>query len=100
MTIKFLYGAMAGAFHSAVMAEALISGCSLTIYHPFVSIEVGDWDSFLHIVWRACADCSRDSRGQLIGKAMEVSVGYKDSLYHTRVWYDFDNGGLRYVSLL
>lgn len=99
MEIKFIYGAKSGAFASAIMAETLNSGRVLRIYHPFVNIEVDAWIDFLHIVWSACAECSRDARGQEIVKRLPVSITYKDNVYYTQVWYDPIAKGLRYASL-
>lgn len=100
MVIKFFYGAKKGAFASAIMAKALISGKALRINHPFVSIEVDEWHDFLRIVSSACAECSRDGRGQLMSVRMPISVTYKGTEYHTQIWYDNDARGIRYVSLL
>lgn len=99
MDIQFFYGAKAGAFSSAIMASALQSGCVLRVHHPYVSISVDEWSTFLHIVWKACAVCSRDSRGQLISKRLPVTINFKGQAYYTCVWYDAESGGLRYVSL-
>lgn len=99
MTISFVYGAKAGAFSSAVMAAALNSGYKLRIKHPIVSFDVENWEDFLHVVWRACADCSRDSRGKEIVKRLPVGVHYNDIVYGTFVWFDPELKGLHYVSL-
>lgn len=100
MDIKFTYGAKKGAFASAIMAAALNSGRVLRINHPFVSFEVDEWEEFLKIVSTACAECSRDSRGQLISIRMPVSIIYKGETYTTQIWYDNDARGIRYVSLV
>lgn len=99
MEVKFLYGAKGGAFQAAIIAAALNAGKVLRRKYPFVSLEVPEWSEFLSIVWRACADCSRDSRGQEIVKGLPVSVFHGGKEYFTRVWYDVDAKGLRYVSL-
>lgn len=99
MDIQFIYGAKKGAFASAIMAAALISGRVLRISHPFVSFEVDTWTDFLHIVWTACADCSRDSRGQEIVKRLPVSINYHGKAYFAQVWFDPEAKGLRYVSV-
>ena len=75
MVIQFIYGAKKGAFASAIMAAALNSGRVLRISHPFVSFEVDAWTDFLRIVWTACAECSRDSRGQEIVKGSTPRYG-------------------------
>lgn len=100
MKIQFIYGAKKGAFASAIMAAALNSGRVLRITHPFVSFEVDEWEEFLKLVSTACAECSRDSRGQLISIRMPVAITYKGKEYHTQVWYDSDARGIRYVSLI
>lgn len=99
MEIQFIYGAKKGAFASAVMAAALNNGAVLHISHPFVSFEVDAWSDFLRIVWSACADCSRDSRGQEILKRLPVTINFHGKAYYTSVWFDPDTKGLRYVSL-
>ena len=99
MEIQFIYGAKAGAFSSAIMAAALNSGFVLRVKHPFVSFDVERWEDFLHVVWRACAECSRDRRGQEIVKRLPVSIHYNGKVYGTQVWYDVEAKGLRYVSL-
>lgn len=99
MEIQFIYGAKAGAFSSAIMAAALNAGFILHMKHHFVSISVERWEDFLRVVWRACADCSRDSRGNAIEKRLPVTIHYNGNVYGTSVWYDSEARGLRYVSL-
>lgn len=99
MEIKFIYGAKKGAFASAIMAAALNSGRVLRIKHPFVSFEVNEWTDFLQIVWSACADCSRDSRGQEIVKRLPVAINFHGKAFFTQVWFDSETKGLHYVSL-
>lgn len=99
MEIKFIYGAKAGAFSSAVMAAALNAGFVLHVKNPFVSFNVVHWVDFLRVVWHACADCSRADRGQEIVKRLPVSIHYNGKVYGTQVWYDVESKGLRYVSL-
>lgn len=99
MEIKFIYGAKSGAFASAIMAAALNSGRVLRISHPFVSLEVDTWPDFLRIVWSACAECSRDSRGQEIVKRLPVTINLNGKAFYTKVWFDPEVKGLRYVSL-
>lgn len=99
MEIKFIYGAKKGAFASAIMAAALSSGRVLRISHPFVSLEVDAWTDFLRIVWTACADCSRDSRGQEIVKRLPISLNYHGKKYCTEIWFNPETKGLYYASL-
>lgn len=99
MVIQFIYGAKKGAFASAIMAAALNSGRVLRITHPFVSFEVDAWTDFLRIVWTACAECSRDSRGSEIVKRLPVSINFHGKAYYTQVWFDPETKGLRYASL-
>lgn len=99
MKISFIYGAKKGAFASAIMAAALNSGRVLRIYHPFVYIEVDNWQEFLRIVWSACAECSRDSRGQEIVKRLPITINYNGKAFYTKVWFDPETKGLHYVSL-
>lgn len=99
MEIQFIYGAKSGAFASAIMSAVLRSSAVLHIRHPFVSFEVDTWTDFLHLVWSACAECSRDSRGKEIVKRLSVAVNYHGKTYYTKVWFDPETKGLRYVSL-
>lgn len=99
MVIKIIYGAKNGAFASAIMASALNSCMVLRINHPFVSFEVDEWTDFLRIVWSACAECSRDSRGQEIVKRLPVSINFNGKAFYTQVWFDPETKGLHYVSL-
>lgn len=99
MQISFIYGAKKGAFSSAIMAAALNAGLKLRISHPFVHLEIDEWSRFLLIVWSACAECSRDSRGQDIVKRLPVTINYNGKAYYTQVWFDPETKGLRYVSL-
>lgn len=99
MEIQFIYGAKSGAFASAIMATVLNSGRVLRISHPFVSLEVDVWSDFLRIVWSACSECSRDSRGQEIVKRLPISINFHGKAYYTQVWYDPETKGLRYVSI-
>lgn len=99
MDIQFIYGAKGGAFPAAIMAAALNAGCVLRVHHPFVTFSVETWTDFLHVVWSACASCSRDARGCEIEKRLPVSVNFNGKAYYTKVWYDSECGGLRYVSL-
>ena len=99
MVIQFVYGAKKGAFASAIMTAALNSGRVLRISAPSVYFEVDEWSDFLNIVWSACAECSRDSRGQEIVKRLPVYVHYHLKWYYTQVWFDPETKGLRYVSL-
>lgn len=99
MEIQFIYGAKKGAFSSAVMAAALNDGKLLRIRHPFVSFEVDTWADFLRIVWSACAECSRDSRGQEIVKRLPISINFHGKGFYTEVWFDPETKVLRYVSL-
>ena len=99
MEIQFIYGAKGGAFASAIMAAALNSSRVLRISAPSVYINVDAWSEFLRIVWSACAECSRDSRGQEIVKRLPVTINFHGKAYYTHVWYDQEVKGLRYVSL-
>lgn len=99
MEIRFIYGAKKGAFASAIMAAALNTGRVLRITHPFVSFEVDAWQDFLRIVWSACAECSRDSRGQEIVKRLPITINFNGKAFYTQVWFDSETKGLRYVSL-
>ncbi len=99
MEIKFIYGTKKNEFAAAIMAAAQNSGKVLRINHPFVSFEVDVWTDFLHIVWTACEECSRDSRGQEIVKRLPISLTYKGKKYCTEIWYCPDTKGLYYASV-
>lgn len=99
MEIKFIYGAKEGSFASAIMAAALNSGRVLRISHPFVSFEVDTWTVFLRIAWTACAECSRDNRGQEIVKRLPLTLNYHGKKYCTEIWYSPESKGIHYVSL-
>lgn len=99
MVIKFIKGVKSGVLESAIMAATLNSGKTLLLHHPFVMLEVEEWEEFLRIVSKAFAECSRDQRGAELVKGISVSIEYKGKTYYTRVWYDFQVKGLRYVSL-
>lgn len=99
MVVKFIKGAKCGVLESAIMAATLSSGRSLRFRHPFVMLEVEEWVEFLKIVSKAFAECSRDHRGAELVKGISVSIEYKGNTYCTRVWYDMQAKGLRYVSL-
>lgn len=99
MEIQFIYGAKSGAFPSAIMAHALNAGKALLVSHPFVKFEVDEWSDFLRIVWKAAAECSRDSRGQEFEKKLPVTINYHGQAYFTTIWVDVQNKCLRYASL-
>lgn len=99
MVIKFIKGVKCGALEKAIMAATLNSGKTLRLRHPFVMLEVEEWTEFLNIVWKAFAECSRDQRGAELVKGIAVSIDYKGKTYCTRVWFDVQVKGLRYVSL-
>lgn len=99
MEIQFVYGPVKRALASAILAIALNSGKAVRMSHPFASFEVNTWSEFLGIVWNACAECSRDSRGQDIVMRLPVTINFHGKAYYTKVWFDPESKGLRYVSL-
>lgn len=87
-------------FKNAIMAAALNKGKSVLMFQGFISIYVDNWRDFLEIVWHACAECTRDHRGQWCIRRTPVSVHLEDGrCFSTYVWYDVKAKGLRYVSL-
>lgn len=100
MIIRTLNGCCGRKMQSAIMAEALIRGKKLTLSHPFVNFEVGDWMEFLRMYWHICAEFSRDSRGCLLKERVPIKIIMSDNrAFETQVWYDSETRGLRYVSL-
>lgn len=99
MVIQFLFGKKKGAFEKAIVASVINSGIKVHIYYPWVYFEVDEWSDFLRLVWSACAECTRDSRGQEIEKRLPVTINFNGKPYYTKVWFDPEVKGLRYVSL-
>ena len=101
MDIRIMNGGRGREINAAIMAQALISGCKLYASNPFVRFRVSEWSEFLHIVWRAYCECSRDGRGSLMSQRMPVHVILDDGReFDTQVWYDEDERCLKYVSLV
>lgn len=85
---------------NAIVLAALNANKSVRMVQCFTSFNVEEWTEFLHLVWLAAAECSRDHRGQWIIERMPVSVHLEDGrTFSTFVWYDVGSGSLRYVSL-
>lgn len=101
MKVQIMNGGHGREVNACIMAKALLAGKTLHVLQPLVDFDVDDWHEFLSIVWRAYADCSRDSRGCGIKMRIPVAVRLEDGrMYHTEVWYDEYSKSLRYVSLL
>ncbi|MBQ2189728.1 MAG: hypothetical protein II452_02540 [Paludibacteraceae bacterium] len=101
MVIQILNGGRGREINAAIMAQALLAGCKLYASNPFVSFRVAEWSEFLHIVWKAYCECSRDGRGSLMYQRMPVHVTLDDAReYDTLVWYDEVDRSLKYVSLV
>lgn len=87
-------------FKNAIVAAALNERKAVVMSQCFFSMEVQDWPEFMNIVWKACAECTRDHRGQWCVERTPVSVHLEDGrTFSTYIWYDVDAKGLRYVSL-
>lgn len=84
---------------AAILAAALTDHRIIHSKGIVWTFEVDEWLEFLHIYWRACAECSRDDRGYDIETPMHVGIVFKGHPYRTKVWYDKECKGLRYVSL-
>ena len=100
MKIQFVTESGRNPFRSAIVAAALDVRKKVVLSQCFVSFEVDEWKQFLDLVWEACAQCSRDFRGQWFSERMPVSITMGDGrTFSTSVWYDVETKGLRYVSL-
>ena len=85
---------------NAIIAADLDKGKTAFMNQCFVSLYVDAWKDFLEIVWSACAQCTRDHRGQWCIKKTLVAVHLEDGrTFSTYIWYDDVVKGLRYVSL-
>lgn len=84
----------------AAISFALDCNLAVTLRWGCVSFIVDEWSSFLRIMWLAYADCSRFSDSYSMTKVYNVSVQLENGrFYSTRLWYDSEYKGLRYVSL-
>lgn len=100
MKIQFVTEQGRNPFKNAIVAAALDGGKTMTMSQCFVSFEVDVWSDYLKLVWKACAECTRDYRGQWCIERMPVTVTLKSGRIITvLVWYDVAAKGLRYVSL-
>lgn len=100
MKVQFVTEKGRNPFKNAIVAAALNEQKMVLMSQCFVSLEVAEWTEFLSIVWKACAECSRDHRGQWIVERTPVAVHLKDGrTFSTDVWYDAEARCLRYVSL-
>lgn len=87
-------------FKNAIVAAALNEKKMVLMSQCFISLDLQDWTEFMSIVWKACAECTRDHRGQWCVERTPVSVRLEDGrTFSTYIWYDIDVRGLRYVSL-
>lgn len=100
MKVQFVNEKGRNPFKNAIVAAALNKGVTILMFYCFVSFYVDDWAEFMNIVWKACAECTRDHRGQWCVERMPVNVHLEDGrTFSTYVWYDVRAKGLRYVSL-
>lgn len=100
MKVQFTKEHGCNPFKSAIVAAAIDVHVLVRMNECFVSFEVSDWSEFLHLVWLAAAECSRDHRGQWMVERTPLSVLLEDGRkFSTFIWYDEETKGLRYVSL-
>lgn len=84
------------AFWSASVDEALSLGCSVSRDGLIWRVSVPSWCVWLHCLWHAFAVCSRLSCPTVMRCHWLFRVDIDGVSYHTAVWYDDVNGGLRY----
>ena len=100
MIIQFTTEHGRNPFKNAIVAAALDDKKTVRMAQCFTSFSVEDWPEFMHLVWLACAECSRSHKGQWMVERTPVSVLLDDGrTFSTYVWYDVETRGLRYVSL-
>lgn len=100
MKVQFVSEKGRNPFKNAIVAAALNEGKMMVMSQCFISLEVAVWSEFLKLVWKACAECTRDHRGQWCIERTPVSVTLSDGRKITvLVWYDVVSKGLRYVSI-
>ena len=100
MKVQFVTEKGRNPFKNAIVAAALNERKMVLMSKCFVSFEVAEWTEFINIAWRACAECTRDHRGQWCIERTPVAVHLEDGrTFSTYIWYDVDAKGLRYVSL-
>ena len=100
MIVKFTTEHGRNPFKNAIVAAALNAKKSVRMAQCFTSFSVEEWPEFLNLVWHACAECTRDHRGQWCVEHTPVAVHLEDGrVFSTYVWYDVETKGLRYVSL-
>ena len=100
MKVQFVTDQGRNPFKNAIVATAINEGKMVLMNQCFVSIEAIDWTEYMNIVWKACAECTRDHRGQWCVERTPVAVILDDGrTFSTYIWYDVDAKGMRYVSL-
>lgn len=100
MKVQFVNEKGRNPFKNAIVATALNERKMVIMSQCFSSIVIDEWRDFLHIVWKACAECSRDHRGQWCVERTPVTVALDDGrTFSTYIWYDVEAKSLRYVSL-
>lgn len=100
MTIEMFNGCNGRGINAAIMASALLQGCTLRVKEPFVKFDVPDWHFFCSLVYHTYCEFSKDSRGMCIAERLPVSIYMVDGrVFHSKVWCDVENRCMRYVSL-
>ena len=100
MIVQFTTEQGRNPFKNAIIAASLNAKKTIRMAQCFTSFAVKDWPEFLNLVNHACAECSRDHRGQWMVERTPVSVHLEDGrTFSTYIWYDPGAKGLRYVSL-
>lgn len=100
MKIQFVSENGRNPFKNAIIAAALNERKKVVMSQCFVSFDIDEWAEFMKIAWRACAECTRNHRGQWCVERMPVAIQMNDGrTFSTFVWYDVEAKGMRYVSL-
>lgn len=100
MIVQFTTEQGRNPFKNAIIAAALNAKKTIRMAQCFTSFSVEEWREFMHLVWIACAECSRNHKGQWMVERTPVSVHLDDGrTFSTYVWYDVEARSLRYVSL-
>lgn len=83
------------------LVDALLSARKpVQIEKLFIRFDVDEWRTFLSMLWLAYAAASRQSDGEAMRQRYRVSLtDAKDQEWHTDVWFDQEEGCIRYASL-
>lgn len=100
MIVKFIRDNGRNPFKNAILSECLLERGSISIFMPYVYIEVPEWAMFCKCVIRAAAACSRDNRGSYFKSGLDVKVAHENGHeYAVHIEIDVNLNGLRYGSI-